>query len=283
MPTALKDDRSLLGINEKILLYGKPGSGKTELWATAPTPIDALIIGPRNELKTLQSPGFKKRHGEPDIHYDYIQEDLGIRGRFSKAEAFDKACDALDAALRLREKGDLPFASLVIENASTLLHVQANKVLEVGGMGDRTNKSLQKFRDDNILFLADNDYMGMQSLMRSFVNWVYNIDTHVIFVAHEKVDQTMDRKTRQTIISRIEPNFIGQQRTEIPGLFDNVWRTYVEGGGTSALFRVDTMGDDVIVGKTRVGGVLKEKMTNTNIADAISAMSKGEPIARRST
>lgn len=271
MPTKLHDE-NLLGEAEKILLYGEYGTGKTELWATAPEPIYALIVGPRNELKTLQSPGFQSRHGKKDITYDFVQENFGRRGVFKQAEAFDRACDMLDHAWDLRKKGDLPFNTLVIENTTTLLNVQTNKVLEIG-RGSRENKALAKLRDQNILFLSDGDYGGVQSLMRQIVNWVYNLPVHTILVAHEKVEATMNRETRQQAITRISPNFIGQQRTEIPGLFDNVWRCTVEGGGKSALFRVNTVGDDVIACKTRVGGVLKEKELNLNISKAIERMS----------
>lgn len=273
MPTKLNEE-NLLGEAEKILIYGEYGTGKTELWATAPEPIYALIVGPRNELKTLQSPGFKARHGERDITYDFVQEEFSNRGVFKTASAFDKACDHLDTALKLRDKGDLPFKTLVIENTTTLLNVQTNKVLEIG-RGSRENKALSKLRDQNILFLSDGDYGGVQSLMRQLVNWVYNLPVHTILVAHEKVESNMNRETRQQTITRVSPNFIGQQRTEIPGLFDNVWRTTVEGSGRSALFRVNTVGDDVIACKTRVGGVLKEKELNLDISAAIEKMTKG--------
>lgn len=276
MPKILTNE--ILQEPEKILLYGAPKTGKTFLAATAPGDIYFLVVGPRNELKTLMSPSFRQLYPDKKISYDYVMEKVGKRGQFIEADGFDIACDTLDEALQLHEKGDLPIDTLVIENASTLIEMQMNKAMEINyysGGDNKANKALSKLREDNIRVMGDNDWGSAQSLMTQFASWIFKLPFHVILIAHEWIVESQDRKTKNKIIHAIQPSFIGKHRTDMPRMFDNVWRTTVEGGGRNARFSLTTLGTDggssapTIVAGSRVGGVLPEKMYDADLTDII--------------
>jgi hypothetical protein len=277
MPEILTPD--ILKEPEKILLYGAPKTGKTHLAGTAPGDLYFLVIGPRNELKTLAAPAFRRQHPDKVVHYDFALEELGERGQFKQADAFNIACDLLDEALEMRRKGDIQFDSVIVENATTLTEVQMNMAIEInystGNVGNADKKALAKLRDFNILQPADNDWGSAQSLMNQMVNWLFKLDVNVVMIAHEWIVETQDRKTKNKIVHAILPSFIGKLRTDIPRSFDNVWRTTVEGGGRGIRHALTTIGTEggnsapTVVAGSRVGGVLPEKMYDADLAEII--------------
>jgi hypothetical protein len=264
---------------EKILLYGAPKTGKTFLAGTAPGDLYYLVIGPRNEMKTLAAPIWQKQYGHKKVHYDFALEKLGPRGQFEEAVAFDMACDLLDDAIAANERGDLPMDTIVIENITTLMEVEMNKAMEInyysGNTGATSKKALEKLRESNIYTPADNDYMSAMSLMTQFMSWCFKLPYNVIVVAHEYIVESTDRKTKQKIVHAILPSFVGKHRTEMPRMFDNVWRTTVEGGGRSIQHCLTTIGTEggssapTIVAGSRVGGILPEKMYDASIEEII--------------
>src|SRR5690606_24605462 len=144
----------------------------------------------------------------------------------------------------MHRKGDLPIDTIVIENVTTLIETQMNKAMEInyysGNTGSSDKKALSKLRQHNIRQPADNDWMSSMSLMDQFVSWLFKLPFNVILVAHEYLVETTDRTTKNKRIHAILPNFIGKQRTDMPRMFDNVWRTTVEGGGRSIRYALTT-------------------------------------------
>jgi hypothetical protein len=271
MPQKLGDE--VVGMREKFLLYGAPGTGKTFAAGTAPRPY-FLIAGPPNEVKTLRAPQFLDRYSNQEIYYDFIIEETGKRGVFEEAKAFDRACDLLDDALTrdADEDDDFSFETLVVDNATVLLSYQMHKAMEFNSTRQKSGKTtLKNLQMDNILIPADNDYMSQMSLMNQFVDWLFKIDKHVVLIAHEYMETSFDRKTRQTSIHAIKPLFTGKQRTEIPRAFDNVWRFEVSGSGRSTLYEAQTAGSNepTILAKTRFGGVLRQKERDVNLTEII--------------
>lgn len=278
MPQPITSD--LGGDREKFLFYGEFGTGKTYAALTAPGPIYVMCVGPENELKTALGPSFTKQHGNKlsEIQYDVIEEPRGKRGMFTEATGYDRVCDTLDEALELRRKGDFPFQTLVIENATTLSEYAMHKVMVLGasGTGKESSKALKRLRDHNILIPADYDYKSEMSLMDQFIDWVYHLDVHVVLIAHEHVESTFDRTERTQHIVSLKPQFIGKNRINIPRLFDNVWRFSAAGGhkGRRYMAQTDGTDDPPVKAKTRVGGILPLMYSNVNLEDAIAKIQK---------
>jgi len=284
MAPELLDD-SILGEYEKILSYGGFGTGKTFSAGTMPGRIYFLVIGGKNELKTLRSPDFVNKYPEKNgmIALDWVKENLGLRGTFKEAEAYDLACDKLDEALALDAKGDMPFDSLVIDAATGLRGVAMNKAIEITyDMASGKDKSaLTRLRKEGILIPGDNDWGSEQSLIWKFINWCYELDKHFLLITHEWIDAKTDLGSKTTTVLHRRPLFTGKHRQEIPQMFDNVWRFSVSGGGKSRQFEAQTVGDDITDAKTRVGGVLDINMRDVNYEKCIEQMKDWKELLKR--
>lgn len=263
----------LVGTREKFLIYGEPGTGKTRAALTAPGPIYFLAIGGPNEVKTYFSPSFRQAFPDKKVYLDVAEESIDERGQFDEAVGFDRACDLLDDALEADRKGDLNFETIVIDNATILSEFQMNKVFEISQIDakDKTKTALRKLRDHGIYTPADYDWGGAQSLMGKFVSWLFKLDKHIVFVAHEHQDTTTDRASHTQIIQSVKPLFIGKQRNQIANLFDNVWRMTMNG----QFFEARTVATDrpfSVIAKTRVGGVLDRDFRDVDLEWAIQQL-----------
>lgn len=271
MPVLLTPE--LVGTREKFLLYGEPGTGKTRAGLTAPGPIYFLAIGAPNEAKTFFSPDFRKQFPNQKVYIDVAEESIDERGQFDAAIGFDSACDLLDEALEQDRKGDLHFETVLVDNATVLSEFQLNKVFEISEIDakDKSKTSLRKLRDHGIYTPADYDWGGAQSLMGKFVSWLFKLDKHIVFVAHEHQDTTTDRATHTQLIQAVKPLFIGKQRNQIANMFDNVWRFTKNG----QFYEARTVAADrpfSVIAKTRVGGVLDQDFRNVDLEWAIQQL-----------
>lgn len=268
-------DGSIVGEREKFLIYGGFGTGKTFASGTMPGQVYHLVFGGPNELKTLRSPDFMGMY--PDAagkhHFDYVKENLGARGIFQAANAYDWACDRLDEALLAEEKGDFKFDSLVLDGATGLRSFGMNKAIEITSdmAASQQKTALQRLKNHGIIIAGDNDWGAEQSLTMKFLNWVFELDKHLLIITHEWRQEKHDRKTRESTIVQVSPLFTGKHRVDVPAMFDNVWRFTVSGGERSRVFEVQTVGDDVVDAKTRYGGLLSAVERNINFTDAIEA------------
>lgn len=273
-------DEAVVGEHEKILLYGAPKTGKTFAAATAPGNIYFLVIGNDNEIKTVQSPDFLDKYPEKRgrIAFDSVTETRGDRGSFEQARAFDEACDLLDQAIEEDEAGDFVLDggidTIVIDNATMLNTVQMNKAIEFNHarQSSKNKTTLTQLKEEGLLIPGDNDWMSQMSLMSKFVTWLFRLNYHVIFVAHEWKETSYDRSTRQRSVNKVRPLFTGKHREDIPMMFDNVWRMTAEGGGRSRRYCATTQGNEKVLAGTRFGGVLNEKIRDLDISEAIEKM-----------
>ena len=270
----------VLDDNEKLLLYGHAKTGKTFLALTAPEPIYFMAIGGPNEAKTYYSKQFQDKHGKREVFIDIIEKDqTEKRGKFKKATGFDAACDALDVALELDDKGEMEWATLVVDNATMLTEMQANKVLEIanlGGVDDNRAKkdpAYKKFQDTGILTLFDSDYKAVQSLNWGWTSWIFGIDKNVVFIAHEYEDTVPNRKTQSSDLIGVKPQFYGRHRMDIPQLFDNVWRMSRNGQAYEARTVSQGKPFDIVAG-TRVGGILAANYQDADLTKAFGRLQK---------
>lgn len=271
---------AVLGQNEQFLLYGEPGTGKTELALTAPGPIYYLCVGPENELKTRYSKHFLTRqegkHADKVVYFDSVRETLGKRGAITdNPTGLDEAGDTLDNALQSFEKGEHePPKTIVIDNATILEEYQMNKAMIAGHelATDTEKTALARYRKFGIIKPGDSDYGGAQSLMAKWVSWIMGLPYHLVFVAHEYTEYTGTRDKKK--VESRKPLFVGQQRTSIAGKFDNVWRLYTSGTGRSQQFHVRTIKNETDAAKTRVGGVLDEVVHSLDLSLCIDTFTK---------
>lgn len=269
-------DDSIIGEFEKILIYGRPKTGKTFASGTMPGVVFHLTIGQKNEIKTLRSPDFRAKHPRKDgqIYFSYVKETLGKRGIFTEANAYDWACDKVDEALEAEENGDIPHIdSIVVDSATGLRSVAMNKSIEIPwGKADKEKASISRLKEHGIVLPTDSDYFGEQSLIWKFINWLYGMDKHFLLITHEWTDYDVDRSTRKRKVNSIQPSFTGKQRTDVPAMFDNVWRFKVSGGEKGRIFEAQTIGDDVVTAGTRFGGVLGATERDVNFEEVINRL-----------
>lgn len=271
MPKLL--DNSIVGEHEKFLIYGATGAGKTFCGGTLPGTIYALAVGGANEFKTLRSPIFLSQHPEKEgkIWFDYVAERRGRRGIMEEAEAFDIAGDCLDAALDMERKGDVHFDSILIDGGTGLRGAAMNKAIEIThSMAKSADKAaLTRLREKGILIPQDTDWGSEQSLIWQFISWCFELPKNLCFITHEWNQTKMDRGTRELTVLATKPAFTGKQRDDVPTLFDNVWRLTTSGGKRSIQFEAQTVADDTVDAKTRMGGVLPEFWRNPDLSKAI--------------
>lgn len=280
---------SVLGQKEQILLYGEPKTGKTEMAFTAPAPIYYMCIGPENEMKTRYSQHFLTRedgiHAHKKVYFDTVLETYGVRGQITdNPTGFDEVCTKLDKALLSFEKGDVETPqTIVFDNATVLEQYQMNKAMIAGYelAGSKEKTALKRLRDYGIIKPGDTDWGAAQSLMSQFIA-AYSLRSkfHIIFIAHEYKEfakkGTSDNSREREMVG-VYPLFVGQQRIHLTHAFDNVWRTTISGGGKTANYFCQTVGDEIVVAGTRVGGVIPAQSVDLNLTKVIEKF-KSYPI-----
>lgn len=279
MPKLIDD--SIIGDREKFLFYGPPGSGKTFAALTGPSPTYCIVFGGPNELKTARSLDFRNKYPELEgqLFFDHTVEPTGERGHFIEAVAFDQACDYLDEALELERKGDFQFETLVIDSATGLRRFAMNKAMEVNyhRAKDKSTTALKRLRDANIIIPGDNDYMSEMSLTMQFIDWIFQLDKNVVVVTHEHQTKKFNRASREVIIQGLKPLFTGNHREYLPAIFDNVWHFTPVQAGRGIQGEAQTVGNDVIYAKTRMGGVLSPMERDVNLRSIIKRFRDAVP------
>jgi hypothetical protein len=272
-------DASVVDDRHKVLLYGEGGVGKTFTAGTMPGDVYFLVFGGQNEIKTLRSPDFRKKHPQKEgkLFFDFVTESLGKRGHFKSADAFDMAGDAIDEALEQERKGDFHFDSLVVDSATGLRRFAMNKAMEVNFHRATTGTAktaLARLRDENIIIPGDNDWMSEMSLTTQFMDWVFNLDKHVCVCTHVWQTKKRDRGSGDTIITDQKPLFTGKNREEIPTMFDNVWHVTAKSATRGIIAQLQTVADATTYAKTRMGGALPPVVRDPNLEEIFEKLAK---------
>lgn len=243
---------------ERILLYGRGGTGKTFTMLTAPDPIWVLTPGGKNEIKTAFGPNFINKHGRKEFYVTDVYEDR-IKGQMSdNPSGYDRCCDAVDTFLNWEQQKGVGIKTIAVDNATVLEEYMMNKAIMAEYiLASSKNKTvLTAEREYGIRKPHDSTYGGAQSFMDRWINWLKELPYHLVFIAHpyEQYEQDEDKRKRKLL--SISPLFVGAQRVSIQNKFDNVWYSTVMGGGRSLTYGIQPERDTVIDAKTRVGGIL---------------------------
>lgn len=262
MPTLMTPENILKKGNEKILIYGAFGTGKTHLALTSPGPIWVLGVGGDNEFKTRYSVPFRKKVGHRVIYFDHAIEERTDRGMINdNPTGYDAACDRLDEFLVWNREGGYGVATIIVDNATMLNHYAMNKAIAaeffLGGAKGADKATLVKEKEWGIRKPHDSTWDGGKSLIIKFITYCFELPFNFVFIAHERIDyEGAGDNSRAKKAKDIMPDLIGQHRTQIPNMFDNVWRNTVGGGGRNRVFGTQTVGDEKVYAKTRLSGIL---------------------------
>lgn len=249
---------SVLTEYEHILLYGPGGTGKTFTAGTAPEPQWWLTPGGKNELKTVFSPDFIAKHGKKEIHVTSVREERERGQVIDNPPGYDYCCDAVDGFLEWNDKNGMGVKTIVVDNATILEEYMMSKAIFAEYMlaSNKDKTVLKQEREFGIRRPHDSTYGGAQSFMDRFVNWLHELPFHIVFVAHSYETYQTDEGRGQKKLLSVQPLFVGAQRTAVPNKFDNVWYASVMGGGRSTTFGIQPQRDEVVLAKSRVGGIL---------------------------
>lgn len=267
----------VLGQYERILLFGEGGTGKTHIAGTAPEPQWWLTPGGKNELKTIFGKNFIEKHGKKEKYISSVKE-ARIKGQMQDdPTGYDEICDRIDAFLEWNYAKNIGVQTIIVDNATVLEEYMMNKAImaEYHLASGKTKTTLHREREYGIRRPGDNTYGGAQSFMDRFLNWLVELDFHLVFVAHEYSNyKSEDDNSRNRVLTSVKPLFVGAQRTSVPNKFDNVWLTEASGGGRGVTYGMRTVRDEIYYAKTRVSGILEVYERNPNLTDIIGEFSQ---------
>lgn len=254
-----------------LLYYGASGAGKTAFAGSAGS--ETLFINIGDGIETLLSPWFKQVYGYNPIVRD-VNERLGARGMPIEASAFDATSDVLDEALN-----DFPdkFKTIVIDDVTSLRRFAMNKGLEINSKLGRSKSLENVSKKFDVTIPAVQDYGIEMNLIEQFIaaytSLAKRANKHLIITAHQRITYRKGDKIGDVpTMAKVSPGFTGQTfPDQVPAYFDNVWHAEVVAGGrTGSVYRCRTVGDDVIVAKSRNGGVFSAVETNPNFTEMIN-------------
>ncbi|KKL45949.1 hypothetical protein LCGC14_2350550, partial [marine sediment metagenome] len=221
---------------ERILLYGPGSTGKTFTAATAPEPQWWLTPGNKDELKTMFSKEFLKKHGRKEFSITSVLEDRQKGQVMDNPSGYDRCCLAVDGFLEWNEREGIGTKTIIVDNATVLEEYMMSKAIFAEYMlASNVEKTVLKAeRDFGIRRPHDTTYGGAQSFMDRWVSWLRELPFHLVFIAHDyEVSVPVYEGSRERVLKSVRPLFVGVQRTSIPNKFSNVWYSMVSGGGRS--------------------------------------------------
>ncbi len=244
------------------MIYGSTGSGKTYFAGTAGPRTLYLNVG--DGLETLKSPAFTKRYPESSgmitVDIDNVQ---------SSTAGFDQIVKIIEKAYK--EYND-KFDTVVLDESTAFRRLALNKAMD---LNSAQRKDSRKSREDDYVKAEIGDY-GIEMDMISWFLGTYipifkNTKKNFLMLAHER--QIYGKPAKQgdePPLKRILPGFTGQKfPDQVPAYFDDVWRSEVA-GKINKVYRIITEGDELVVGKSRHGGIFERVENDPNFLKMLS-------------
>jgi hypothetical protein len=234
-----------------VLVYGKPGSGKTIFAHTFPrTRTLDFDKGMRSVLWAIRNGIITGKTPDEVIFATIVESQREKRGAIKRSSALDQACDQLDAWLAEDAAGN-EWDTLVGDSGTALSDYTINK-----GLDENARLNLSKSKADSgtsgMRVMRMQDWGSGSSLFQSFIDWCRSINKNFVLVCHE-YESTNDNGT----VVGIEPLLIGQLRQRIVKDFDEVYYSDVRRKGVGAQatmeYVLQTQKDNLKVCKSRLG------------------------------
>lgn len=230
-----------------VLIYGKPGTGKTVMAHTWPRTRTIDCDGGMASVLWAIKKGIIQKQPE-EVVYETVRElEMTKSGFVSKATAVDRVTSLIDDWY---EKECDEWDTLIIDSATAFNEFVFVRALE--NMGDL--KYSQSWSDSKRLQMQVRriqDYGGAMTLFRQFVERCRGMtDKHFILVCHEYNEVN---ENTGTITGRL-PLLIGNQlRQDIPRMFSEVWWTHTSGPRQNLVYKTQTASDSTVMAKSRLG------------------------------
>jgi len=210
-----------------VLIYGPPGTAKTVISHQLPNTRTLDFDDGMQSVEWAIKAGVLKRKLE-EIVYRTILPPKNAR---SGASVLDIATDTLDEWVADEdippEEWDRPYPqfwdTLIIDSASPLTDAVILKGLKEN---DRLklSKSWSQYREGGVIPMKQQDWGSASSLFSQFINYARSIGKNVVLICHE-----YHNTDEEGNLLSVDPLLIGQLRQKLPGSFDEVWYTRVEG------------------------------------------------------
>lgn len=210
----------------KILLYGRPGTGKTAHVLTLGSGLRVIDLDDGVETGVSMKDVWRGSRLNVDV-ISCLEDDP------SKGLAFPKAKKCIRIAVKQCREGRFPFQGICIDSFTALAnaavrHVQGNS----GRIGQ--NPQLQEWG------LAFIELQSLMVLLRS-------LPIAVVMTAHE---YQLDKE--DGIGRTIEIAIPGRKLpSQITGTFDEVWRYKIVGSGAKRVFTIQTQGSSAVLARSR--------------------------------
>lgn len=242
-----------------MLLYGGPGVGKTFFCGTAGDRTLYFDIG--SGIATLQAPDFTKKYASNPL---VVRIPLGD-------DSHDMLCDTLDHYIQKRRD---EFDTVVVDDASSLRRGAMIKAVEINMDLGKSSTGANAKKHGMIVPVVQ-DYGEEMSVVEKFLADYTEIakasNLHLLITAHEKLTYKKGQKIGDPpTLVKIRPAFTGQQFPDtVPAFFDEVWRFYVVGRGDKKQHRIITQPSELLVAKSRHGGVFLEEEKNLDFPTVV--------------
>ena len=217
----------------KMMSVGEPGTGKSILGSTFPTP--GFVFDFANSIISYRG-----------LDFDYEQYDLSARGwtKFEKDLTTIQKCFKEGKRFPDEEgkQEDGQYLSVIIDDLSAMTAVCMERALQLDAKRSPTGGPVWNVH-----------YSMVRNLMEGKLKQIMNLSANIHFIAHLHV--ITDQETGNIV--GVEPMLTGALPVVIPGFFDEVYyhTTKREGGDTKWLIQTVPIGYNKA--RSRLSGKLR--------------------------
>lgn len=255
-----------------MLVYGVSGVGKTRFAGTAGS--RTLYLDLAGGIRTLYSREFQELYNSNPIIIS-IRENVDNYGLVSSAEAFTQTKEVLGSWLSDPEKLST-YDTIVIDDGTALSKFAGNVALEMTAAqrGSVTLATAKKGKTFPVKDVSDYgiEQGALEHFFSTYITKAQQMGKHFIMLAHERTIFTKRKKASGKIdlsqdpeLKSIIPLFVGKDAfapNVVPAYFDYVWRFSLATGASKPVTYMKTIGDSIIIAKTRDSGVFNEVEKN---------------------